>query len=124
VSEPLRLSGTVIFVSDVAKMANFYEVITSWSVLEGDKSFVRLGSDNQQLVIHAMRGVGDVGTTTMRVETPLKTVFTADDRSILDRVSAAGGHVLTKREFTLAGRTHVDVVDPEGNILQIVFPAS
>lgn len=122
-SEPLRLSGTVIFVSDVAKMANFYEAITGWSVLEGDKSFVRLGADDQQLVIHAMRGVGDVDTTTMRVETPLKTVFTAADRSILERVSAAGGHVLTKREFTHAGRTHVDVVDPEGNILQIVFPA-
>lgn len=122
-SEPLRLSGTVIFVSDAAKMANFYEAITGWSVLEGDKSFVRLGADVQQLVIHAIRGVENVDTEEMRVETPLKTVFTAADQSILDRVTAEGGQVLSKLTFTHAGRTHVDAVDPEGNILQIVFPA-
>lgn len=121
-SNSLRLSGTVIFVADVPSMANFYQSITGWSVLEGDASFVRLGTADQQIVIHEIRGVDEINDSTMRIATPLKTVFTATDRSILEIVSAAGGRVLTNREFTHAGRTHIDFVDPENNVMQIVFP--
>jgi len=119
----VQLSGTVIFVRDVTAMATFYEQLSGWSPIESGKGFVRLGHEQQQIVIHAAHGVDDDGRNEPRVETPLKIVISAEDRSVLDRVTNAGGQVLIKREFTHQGRCHVDAVDPEGNILQLVFPA-
>lgn len=118
----VQLSGTVIFVRDVTAMAAFYEQLSGWAPIESDPGFVRLGHEQQQIVIHAAHGVEDDGRHDPRVETPLKIVLSAENRSILDRVTDAGGHVLIKREFTHQGRCHVDAVDPEGNILQLVFP--
>ena len=118
----LHLSGTVIFVRDVAAMTAFYETLSGWTPIESGRGFVRLGHEQQQIVIHAAHGVDDDGRDEPRVETPLKIVLRAEDRSVLDRVTNAGGQILIKREFTHQGRSHVDAVDPEGNIFQLVFP--
>lgn len=114
----------MIFVRDVSTMAEFYEIVTGWPVIESGSGFVRLGEQGQQVVIHRAAGVVDEEPGQMRTSTPLKHVFVVQDPSILDRISAHGGTVLAKREFTHAGRRHVDVVDLEGNILQLIFPLS
>lgn len=122
-TDSVRLSGTVIFVRDVTAMAAFYATLTGWSVVEKGRGFVRLGANEQQIVLHAAQGVSDDPAEKIREWNPLKVVLTVADRSALRLVSDAGGHVLAQREFTHAGRCHVDVVDIEGNILQLVFPA-
>ena len=119
---PLQLSRTVIFVADVPMMADFYAAVSGWKEAERDNGVARLVHQGQQIVIHKARGVESDEDGGMRVETPMKTVFTAPDRSVLDRVTVAGGQVLTKREFVNDGYVHVDAVDLEGNIFQLAFP--
>lgn len=121
-SQPLELARTVIFVSDVDAMAEFYAAVSGWAEAERGNGFVRLAHTTQQIVIHLAHGVENDGNIEMRVETPMKTVFTGQDRSVLDRVIAAGGQVLAKREFANQGFIHVDAVDLEGNIFQVAFP--
>jgi predicted enzyme related to lactoylglutathione lyase len=56
------------------------------------------------------------------VATPIKPVLLADDASIAETVEAEGGQLMRKRQWSDGGFVHLDAVDPEGNIFQLVFP--
>ncbi|MEI8147988.1 MAG: hypothetical protein WCG62_02790 [Actinomycetes bacterium] len=121
-ASPLRMRGAVIFVADLPAMTKFYRAVTAWLITERGKNHVRLGMDGQELVIHKAFGVDAGEEVGPRIETPLKLVLLAEDTSITETVEAEGGQLMRKRQWSDAGVVHLDAVDPEGNIFQLVFP--
>ena len=116
------MRGAVIFVADLPAMTKFYRAVTAWLITERGKNHVRLGMDGQELVIHKAFGVDAGEEVGPRIETPLKLVLLAEDTSITETVEAEGGQLMRKRQWSDAGVVHLDAVDPEGNIFQLVFP--
>ena len=121
-ASPLRMRGAVIFVADLPAMSKFYRAVTAGLITERGKNHVRLGMDGQELVIHKAFGVDAGEEVGPRIETPLKLVLLAEDTSITETVEAEGGQLMRKRQWSDAGVVHLDAVDPEGNIFQLVFP--
>ncbi len=121
-ASPLRVRGSVIFVADLPAMTKFYRAVTAWLITERGKNHIRLGMDGQELVIHKAFGVDAGEEVGPRVETPLKLILLAEDASISETVEAEGGQLMRKRQWSDAGFVHLDAVDPEGNIFQLVFP--
>lgn len=121
-ASPLRIRGAVIFVVDLPAMTKFYRAVTAWLITERGKNHIRLGLDGQELVIHRAMGVDPGNEEGPRVETPIKLVLLAEDASIAATIEAEGGQLMRKRQWSDAGLVHLDAVDPEGNIFQLVFP--
>ena len=121
-ASPLRMRGAVIFVADLPAMTKFYRAVTAWLITERGQSHIRLGIDGQELVIHQAAGIDAGDEEGPRVETPLKLVLLAEDASISETVEAEGGQLMRQRQWSDAGFVHLDAVDPEGNIFQLVFP--
>jgi len=112
----------VIFVADLPAMTKFYRAVTAWLITERGKNHIRLGMDAQELVLHQAFGVDAGEDMGPRVETPLKLVLLAENASITETVEVEGGQLMRERQWADAGFVHLDVVDPEGNIFQLVFP--
>jgi len=119
---PLRIRGSVIFVADLPAMTKFYRALTAWLITERGKNHIRLGMDGQELVIHKAFGVDAETDEGPRVATPVKLVLLAEDASIVETVEAEGGELMRQRQWSEAGFVHLDAIDPEGNIFQLVFP--
>jgi predicted enzyme related to lactoylglutathione lyase len=121
------MNALVIFSVNVKALAGFYEAVLglSPSPMPGDsKKDIRLGGDDSELLIHS---IPDQIAKSIVIESPpvaiedaaMKPVF--DVKSIdeaLKQVSQLGG-IVTGRTFTLNGLTRHDIVDPEGNVVQL-----
>jgi predicted enzyme related to lactoylglutathione lyase len=103
-------------------MTKFYRALTAWLITERGKNHIRLGMDGQELVIHKAFGVDAETDEGPRVATPVKLVLLAEDASIVETVEAEGGELMRQRQWSEAGFVHLDAIDPEGNIFQLVFP--
>lgn len=121
------MNALVIFAVNVKALAGFYQAVLglSPSPMPGDsKKDIRLGGDDSELLIHS---IPEQIAKSIVIESPpvaiedaaMKPVF--DVKSIdeaLKQVSQLGG-IVTKRTFTLNGLTRHDIVDPEGNVVQL-----
>jgi predicted enzyme related to lactoylglutathione lyase len=121
------MNALVIFAVNVKALASFYEAVLglSPSPMPGDsKKDIRLGGDDSELLIHS---IPEHIAKSIVIESPpiaiedaaMKPVF--DVKSIdeaLNQVPLLGG-IVTERSFTLDGLTRHDVVDPEGNVVQL-----
>jgi len=117
----------VIFAVNVKALASFYEAVLGLSPAPqaGDtKKDVRLGGKGVELLIHS---IPPRIAKTIVIKSPpvprdiaaMKPVF--DVKSLVkaeEQVALLGG-VVTKVTFTLNGMTRRDVVDPEGNVIQL-----
>ena len=103
-------------------MTKFYRAVTAWLITERGENHIRLSMEGQELVVHKAMGVDIGNEENPRVETPLKLVLLAEDASIAETVETEGGQLMRKRQWSDAGFVHLDAVDPEGNIFQLVFP--
>ena len=121
------MGALVIFAVNVKAAADFYKAVLGLSAAPnpGDsKKDVRLANDVQELLIHS---IPPKISKTFVLESPpkpreysaMKPVFDVDSLSqALEQVPLRGG-IVTERTFTLDGLTRWDVVDPEGNIVQL-----
>jgi predicted enzyme related to lactoylglutathione lyase len=118
------MNALVIFTSDVARLAQFYQrILTGEQMLEpsGD---IRVRSNHHEVLVHASHGRSATGEQTPssaspRTDSPLKPVFeVASLAQALAEVQRAGGFV-TDRTFRIDGSTRHDVVDPDGNVIQL-----
>jgi len=118
------MSALVIFTTDVPRLARFYG-----SVLAGEQTLessgdIRVCNDHDEVLVHAARGASGPSNSTAsasspRGNSPLKPVFeVASLASALGEVKRAGG-LVTDRTFRIDGSTRHDVVDPDGNVIQL-----
>ena len=121
------VSALVIFAVNVKNVANFYESILglSRSAKPGDsKQDIRLCSDQDEILIHSIpthiaKTISLTSPPVPREEMAMKPVFEVGSLSnALAQVPLLGG-VVTDRTFTSDGVTRHDIIDPEGNVIQI-----
>jgi predicted enzyme related to lactoylglutathione lyase len=121
------MDALVIFAVNVKALASFYEAVLGLaaSPMPGDsRKDIRLGGHNSELLIHSIperisKTIVIESPPLAREETAMKPVF--DVKSIdeaLKQVPLLGG-IVTERSFILDGLTRHDVVDPEGNVVQL-----
>jgi predicted enzyme related to lactoylglutathione lyase len=121
------MGALVIFAVNVKAVANFYEAVVGLSPCPkpGDsKNDLRLGDDGVELLIHSIppriaKTIVIESPPVAREDTAMKPVFDVKSLSeALVQVSLRGG-IVTERTFTIDGLTRHDVVDPEGNVVQL-----
>jgi len=121
------VSALVIFALNVRAVADFYEAVLGLSPTPspGDsKKDIRLGNSGQELLIHSIpprisKTIVLESPPKPREECAIKPVFDVKSLTVaLDQVSLRGG-VVTKRTFTVDGLTRRDIIDPEGNVVQL-----
>jgi predicted enzyme related to lactoylglutathione lyase len=123
------MTSLVVFSPDVRRLAVFYEVVlgaTSHSEPSGD---IRLLSERDEVLVHSIpdqvaKSIHVTSPPVPRQNSPLKPVFDVASLEVaLERVEPTGG-VVTSRVFSLNGLTRHDVVDPDGNVIQLRSPNS
>jgi len=121
------MSSLVIFALNVKILSDFYKDVLSLSPTPrpGDsKKDNRLGNDAEELLIHSIpnriaKSIVIQSPPIPRDNSAMKPVFDVESLSIaLERVTLLGG-IVTERTFTLDGLTRHDIVDPEGNVVQL-----
>jgi len=121
------MSSLVMFAVNVTTLANFYEKVLGIVPIPrpGDsKKDIRLGNDAEELLIHSIpnriaKSIVIQSPPVPRDNSVMKPVFDVESLSIaLERVTLSGG-IVTERTFTLDGLTRHDIVDPEGNVVQL-----
>jgi hypothetical protein len=118
------MGALVIFSIDVQRLAGFYEAVPRAHPLLEPSGDIRLVNDHDEILIHSIptkiaQTIEISSPPAPRESTPIKPVFTVDSlAAALLSVLATGGSV-TDRTFTLDGLTRHDVLDPDGNIIQL-----
>lgn len=118
--------SAVIFVTDVIRMANFYQAVAEMQEVDRDQGHVVLDDGNFQLVIHGIpaRIAASIVITEppeIREETPIKICLpVASIAHARDRAAQLGGRVGSKdKEWQARGFIACDGYDPEGNVFQL-----
>jgi predicted enzyme related to lactoylglutathione lyase len=119
------MSSLVIFAVNVKALADFYEAVLGLvrdpKSAEGD---IILTGETGSLFIHAIpaqiaEGIVIDTPPEPREDTAMKPVFDVKSLPIaLEQVENLGG-LVTERFFSWDGLTYHDVVDPEGNVVQL-----
>jgi predicted enzyme related to lactoylglutathione lyase len=118
------MSALVIFSHDVRRLARFYEHVLGATAVTEKSGDVRVTTDLDEVLVHS---ISKKISANMSVQTPpvprdnsaLKPVFEVQSLlSALKRVEANGG-VVTNRTFRYNGITRHDVIDPDGNVIQL-----
>jgi predicted enzyme related to lactoylglutathione lyase len=118
------MSGLVVFSSDVNRLANFYEAVLGAERNAEVSGDVRLTTPDAEVLVHSIpkRAADRIVITTPpepRDASPMKPIFDVGSlERAVEAVEAAGG-VVTDRTFSFAGLTRHDVLDPDGNVIQL-----
>jgi predicted enzyme related to lactoylglutathione lyase len=118
------MSSLVVFSIDVQRLAAFYEMVLGAKPRQEPSGDIRLVSDRDEVLIHSIpkkiaKGIAISSPPAPRENAPLKPVFdVASLERSLESVEATGG-VVTNRSFSLHGLTRHDVLDPDGNVIQL-----
>jgi predicted enzyme related to lactoylglutathione lyase len=118
------MNALVIFSVDVGRLATFYQRVLGLEPSLEKSGDIRLRSEQEELLIHTVppriaEAIEVRVPPEPREQVALKPVFNVDSLDgALDAVTENGG-VVTGRTFTLNGLTRHDIVDPDGNIIQL-----
>jgi Glyoxalase-like domain len=123
------MSSLVVFSINVRRLAAFYETVLGARSVHEPTGDIRLLSDRDEVLVHSIpkRIAKDIEISSPpapRENSPLKPIFDVDSlEGALTGVEATGG-VVTSRTFSLDGLTRHDVLDPDGNVIQLRCPTS
>jgi hypothetical protein len=118
------MSSFVVFSPDVHRLATFYEVVLGARPLREGSGDIRVVSDRDEVLVHSipLKAARDIEISTPpapRDLAPIKPVFEVNSlAAALDGVRATGG-VVTDRTFRVEGLVRHDVLDPDGNVVQL-----
>ncbi len=116
------MGALVIFTTDVPRLARFYESVLAGRQMLEPSGDIRVRSDRDEVVVHAARGGSAISTASSsspRTDAALKPVFEVVSlATALGQVERSGG-LVTDRTFRIDGSTRHDVVDPDGNVIQL-----
>jgi predicted enzyme related to lactoylglutathione lyase len=121
------MGNLVIFAVNVKALASFYEAVLGVSPAPkpGDtKKDIRLGGKGIELLIHSIpprisKTIVIKAPPVARDIAAMKPVFDVKSLSKAEEQVTLQGGVVTKTTFTLDGLTRRDVLDPEGNVIQL-----
>ncbi len=120
----LQMSSLVVFSIDVNRLAMFYEMVLGATAAHEPTGDIRLMNERDEVLIHSIpehiaRTIEIACPPVPREGSPLKPVFNVVSlESALGSVEAAGG-VVTDRAFSWDGFMRHDVLDPDGNVIQL-----
>jgi predicted enzyme related to lactoylglutathione lyase len=118
------MSSLVVFSVDIRRLAAFYEAVLRAKPNHEPSGDIRLLGDREEVLVHS---VPAKIAKTIEVRTPpepregsaIKPVFDVESlEAALEQVKAKGG-VVTGRAFSIDGLTRHDVIDPDGNVIQL-----
>jgi predicted enzyme related to lactoylglutathione lyase len=118
------MASLVIFSVDVVRCAAFYEKVLGLQAKLERSADIRLTGDREEVLIHSVpKGIAKNIKINVppspRENSALKPVFDVTSLQIaLNQVRMSGG-VVTDQTFTLEGLTRHDVLDPDGNVIQL-----
>lgn len=125
---PLPVPSVVLFVTDVARVAAFYEAVAAMRRVAADDDHVVLTLDGFELVVHQLRGEpeparAEDGSVDAREDSYTKVALPVASIAAARTVAAAHGGAIKPAEFewTWAARAFraCDGHDPEGNVIQV-----
>jgi len=120
----LSMGSLVVFSVDVRRLAAFYEAVLELGPTYERSGDIRLLSDREEVLIHSIpAGIAKVIEIRIPPEprdgSALKPVFDVGSLEVaLHEVRTRGG-VDTGRTFSIDGLTRHDVLDPDGNVIQL-----
>ena len=123
------MGALVIFSVDVRRLAAFYEAVlgvtpTEANLVESVFDFAAVVANTQSVPASVTEAISIQSPPEARERSPIKPVFDVDSlRAALEAVERNGG-VVTGRTFSIDGLTRHDVLDPDGNIIQLRSPSS
>jgi hypothetical protein len=118
------MSSLVVFTRNIQGLAVFYGTVLGAKPLSEPSGDIRLINDRDEVLIHSIpkkitKEIEITSPPTPRENSSLKPVFdVASLETALDSVEATGG-IVTSRTFSVDGLTRRDVVDPDGNVIQL-----
>jgi predicted enzyme related to lactoylglutathione lyase len=119
-----EMSSLVIFSVNVPRLAAFYEAVLGAKPHLEPSGDIRLSGDHEEVLVHSIPAKI---AKTIEVRTPpepregsaIKPAFDVESlEAALEQVNAKGGMV-TARTFSIGGLTRHDVIDPDGNVIQL-----
>ena len=123
------MSSLVVFSVDVPRLSAFYRAVLVANAYHEPSGDIRVLNDREEVLIHT---VPTSVAKSIEIRTPpeprdgsaIKPVFDVGSlEAALHQVEANGG-VVTGRSFTIGGLTRHDVLDPDGNVIQLRSRAS
>lgn len=118
------MGSLVIFSVDAGRLATFYGAILGAAAVAESSGDVRLVAEGEEVLIHTVpekiaRNIEVTNPPVARVGSPIKPVFDVRSLESTLEVVRANGGVVTDFRFTLDGLTRHDVLDPDGNVIQL-----
>jgi predicted enzyme related to lactoylglutathione lyase len=120
----LSVSALVVFSVDVHRSAAFYEAVLEMTPTSESSGDIRLLNDREEVLIHSIPA-RIAKTIEIRIppeprdRSALKPVFNVGSlETALNEVRTMGG-VVTDRTFSIDGLRRHDVLDPDGNVIQL-----
>ncbi len=113
--------GVVILTSDNGRLARFYQAMTGLAVRAIDRDITVRGSDEFELVIHALSGEPRVGPPpSPRQDAYIKPFFPVASLSeARERAASLGGQLRPRdEEWKARGFRACEAIDPDGNVIQ------
>ncbi|WP_299575153.1 VOC family protein [uncultured Williamsia sp.] len=116
----------VLYVGDLVRMRRFYEVCFGWQVVdEGNRYCGMRSRAGLVTLVETADARVEISPSPRRLATAIKLVVEVD--SIDDAAKAvaeSGGRIdSADRPWMFRGTAHLDVIDPEGNVVQLVQSA-
>ena len=111
----------VIFTADKERLATFYEATTGLTVLATDRDVTVLGSEDFELVIHALPEEPPVDEPpAVREDVYVKPFFpVASLADAREKARALGGRLSpASEEWEARGFRACEAIDPDGNVIQ------
>jgi hypothetical protein len=118
------MSSLVVFSINVRRLAVFYQTVLDAEPLDESSGDIRLINERDEVLIHSIpkKIAKDIEITSPpapRENSALKPVFDVVSlERALGSVEATGG-VITGRGFSFDGMKRQDVLDPDGNVIQL-----
>jgi predicted enzyme related to lactoylglutathione lyase len=123
------MGSFVVFSADVGRLAAFYQAVLGATPTDEPSGDIRLLRDREEVLIHSVpeeiaNNIEITNPPEPRDGSAIKPVFDVGSLEVaLEEVRAQGG-VVTARTFSLDGVTRHDVLDPDGNVIQLRSPTS
>ena len=120
-----------VYALDVARLAAYYTNVAGFEIHEVDDGFTTLHTPTLELVLvsilreHA-EGIVVTDPPVRREDTPIKVSLVVPSLAAAREAAPAYGAAVdpAEDEWTWSGFTRVDGHDPEGNVVQLMEPAT
>ncbi len=118
------MASLVIFSIDVSRLADFYQSLLSATSRVESSGDIRLANERDEVLIHSVpkhiaRTIDISSPPAPRSDNPIKPIVDVPSLELALAVVRTSGGVVTDVHFSYDGLTRHDVLDPDGNVIQL-----